>query len=133
MFKLVIQDDDATSRLMARQLAGQGFEVIETPFGEEGIEFARVYIIDLILVDDVLPDMSGFEILRQLKRFGVTAPSVFVSSAAHEPDIAAQARALGAQRVMGLPFDHAGFLQIVGDLAPAARGFGPYCARPDAG
>jgi len=126
MRALVIQDEDVLSRSMAKIVNQLGFEVVESAFGEDGLEFAQVYLFDIICVDDNLPDLSGFDILRRLRMCGCDAPTVFVSSAAHEPDVARRARALGAKALLGLPFQAAEFARIVGDLHHAARGFGPY-------
>lgn len=126
MRALVIQDDAVLSRMIARHLSAEGFEVIESDIGDEGLQFAHTYILDIILVDDHLPDMSGFEFLRRLRRFDAKTPAVFCSSAVMDPDIAAKAHACGAQRLLLFPLCLSVLAVIVGDLVPAMRGFGPY-------
>jgi DNA-binding response OmpR family regulator len=126
MRALVIQDDDGTSRILARAFAELGFDTVEVPLGEEGVAFAQAYRFDMFCVDDNLPDLSGYDVLCRIRRFDSVTPAMFVSSAAYDADIAARARASGAQGLLGLPFRAIDFARLVGDLHHAARGFGPY-------
>lgn len=133
MRALVIQDDDGTARILAKAFAALGFDVVEVPLGEEGVELAQVYQFEMLCVDDSLPDLSGFDILRRIRRFDSVTPAIFVSSAAHDVDIAARARASGAQGLLGLPFHALDFARVVGDLHHAARGFGAHGPVGDGG
>ena len=64
---LLIEDDSATARSVSLMLKSEGFNVYTTDLGEEGIDLSKVYDYDIILLDLNLPDMSGFEVLRDRK------------------------------------------------------------------
>src|SRR5258708_209948 len=65
---LVIDDDCEMADLLRQSLAPEGFELRAVHSGEEGVEQGRTTGLDLILLDVNLPGMSGFEVLRRLRR-----------------------------------------------------------------
>jgi DNA-binding response OmpR family regulator len=130
MRALVIQDDDGLARLLAQAFAAHGYAVTDTPLGEEGVDLAFFERFDVICVDDILPDMAGFDVLRRLRSFDDVTPAMFVSSALKDPDVAARARAAGAQGLLNLPFAMADLTRVLADMREATRGFGRY--EPDA-
>ncbi len=64
---LVIEDDSFLRGVLARKLKEEGFEVLEAKDGEEGLQKAQEESPDMILLDIVLPEMDGFEVLSRLK------------------------------------------------------------------
>ena len=64
---LMIEDDPATAKSIELMLTHANLNVYGTDMGEEGIDLARIYDYDLILLDLDLPDMTGHEVLRQLR------------------------------------------------------------------
>ncbi|HKC14770.1 MAG TPA: response regulator [Patescibacteria group bacterium] len=64
---LLIDDDEATAMIFATALKKEGFETEHAPNGKEGIEKARNDSPNLILLDQILPDIQGNEVLRTLK------------------------------------------------------------------
>ena len=64
---LVIDDDPTTRELVSAGLASEQINVLHARSGEHGLEAARQFKLDLILLDLGLPDQDGFEVLRQLK------------------------------------------------------------------
>ena len=64
---LVIDDEDDVRRVVEMNLRADGFEVYTSPDGYSGIEAARKYKPKLILLDVMMPDMDGLEVLRELK------------------------------------------------------------------
>lgn len=64
---LLVDDDDSILKVFGASLKAQGFEVITASNGNQGIEKAKQNMPDLILLDQVLPDIQGNEILHTLK------------------------------------------------------------------
>jgi DNA-binding response OmpR family regulator len=65
---LIIEDEKDLRFFIARALKEEGFEVIEAIDGEEGIEKAKKEKPDLILLDLLLPGISGYEVLIRIKK-----------------------------------------------------------------
>jgi twitching motility two-component system response regulator PilH len=67
--RVLVVDDSATIRaVLAKMLAQDGYEVMKAADGEIAIEMAQSQVPDLIFLDIVLPGMSGFSVLRALRR-----------------------------------------------------------------
>ena len=86
---LLIEDDSATAQGIELMLKSEGFNVYTTDLGEEGIDLGKIYDYDLILLDLNLPDMSGIEILRQIKenQYLKSAPVVVLTTADDSQEI----------------------------------------------
>ncbi len=64
---LVVDDDESLSSIIATALEKEGFTTLSAKTGRDALEKARIEAPDLILLDQVLPDISGNEVLKQLK------------------------------------------------------------------
>jgi len=64
---LIVDDDRDTLRLVGLLLQRKGYEIIAAERGTQGLEKAFQEIPDLILLDVMMPDMDGFEVLRQVR------------------------------------------------------------------
>ena len=76
---LLFEDDPTTSRSIELMLTHANLNVYCTDLGEDGIDLAKLYDYDLILLDLNLPDMSGHEVLRQLRLAKVETPILILS------------------------------------------------------
>ena len=76
---LLIEDDPATSKSIELMLGHANFNVYTTDLGEEGINLAKLYDYDLILLDLVLPDINGHVVLRQLRVARIDTPILILS------------------------------------------------------
>ncbi len=76
---LLVEDDPTTSRSIELMLTHANLNVYCTDLGEDGIDLAKLYDYDLILLDLNLPDMSGHEVLRQLRLSRVETPILILS------------------------------------------------------
>ena len=77
---LVIEDDDALRESLGRQLAEAGFGVEQAADGREGLYFAMEYPIDLAIVDLGLPEMSGLDVIREVRARGKTYPILILTA-----------------------------------------------------
>ncbi|WP_432256175.1 response regulator transcription factor CtrA [Limimaricola sp. AA108-03] len=76
---LLVEDDPTTSKSIELMLTHANLNVYATDMGEEGIDLAKLYDYDLILLDLHLPDMTGHEVLRQLRLHRVSTPILILS------------------------------------------------------
>ncbi len=85
---LVIEDEPSQVELLRYNLAKQGFDVRIAMDGEEGVEAAREDPPDLILLDWMLPNLSGIEVCRQLRRDKSTreVPIIMLTARSEERD-----------------------------------------------
>ena len=76
---LLVEDDPTTAKSIELMLTHANLNVYCTDLGEEGIDLAKLYDYDLILLDLGLPDMNGHEVLRQLRMARVETPILILS------------------------------------------------------
>jgi two-component system OmpR family response regulator len=101
---LLIEDEAKLGQFLCDGLAGAGHICEHFTDGGSGLEAAMTGDYDLIILDLMLPNMSGFDILTSLRRSRNQAP-VLVLSALGDPDKVIQALDLGAVDYMRKPFD----------------------------
>ena len=89
---LLIEDDPTTSKSIEMMLAHANLNVYSTDLGEEGIDLAKLYDYDLILLDLDLPDMTGHDVLRQLRLARIDTPILILTGA---DDTASKIRGFG--------------------------------------
>lgn len=115
---LVVEDSQDTARMMRVLLRGEGHEVTLAFDGREAIRLARASRPDVVLLDLVLPDMSGAEVVEELHRAEGPAGTTFVAVSGHGPDRIPPV--FDAQFVK--PVDHDALLAFLARLAGAAEG-----------
>jgi two-component system phosphate regulon response regulator PhoB len=112
---LVVEDDAAIRALVVELLDDAGYAVLEADCGTTALRLAQEHVPCVVLLDHVLPDMSGLDVLEQLRGQGASRhlPIMLVSGRAHQ----LVDRDHGADRVLAKPFDIDVLLQQVEYLA----------------
>ncbi len=100
---LLVEDDPTTSKSIELMLQNANLNVYATDLGEEGIDLAKLYDYDLILLDLNLPDMNGHEVLRQLRIAKVETP-ILILSGADDTENKLKGFGFGADDYMTKPF-----------------------------
>lgn len=100
---LLVEDDPSTSRSIELMLTHASLNVYCTDLGEDGIDLAKLYDYDLILLDLNLPDMSGHEVLRQLRLARVETP-VLILSGSDDTESKIKGFGFGADDYLTKPF-----------------------------
>ncbi len=77
---LIIEDETTLRESLCRQFADSGFGVEQAADGREGLYFATEYPIDLAVVDLGLPEMSGLDIIREVRAAGKTYPILILTA-----------------------------------------------------
>jgi signal transduction histidine kinase len=104
---LLVVDDDATNRdVLARRLERQGYSVAKAENGLQALEMMRGSTFDLVLLDIMMPEMDGLEVLKRLKADEeLQHIPVIMISAMSELDSAVQCIEMGAEDYLPKPFD----------------------------
>jgi two-component system cell cycle response regulator CtrA len=100
---LLVEDDPNTSKSIELMLTHANLNVYATDLGEEGIDLAKLYDYDLILLDLGLPDMNGHEVLRQLRLSKVETP-ILILSGSDDTENKIKGFGFGADDYMTKPF-----------------------------
>ena len=100
---LPVEDDPTTSRSIELMLTHANLNVYCTDLGEEGIDLAKLYDYDLILLDLNLPDINGLEVLRQLRLARVDTP-ILILTGADDTENKIKGFGFGADDYMTKPF-----------------------------
>lgn len=101
---LLIEDDTSLSKSIKMMLTSEGFIVDTTDLGEDGLEIGKIYDYDLIILDLLLPDIDGNEVLRRLRAAKIATP-ILILSGVDELDAKIKTLGFGADDYLTKPFD----------------------------
>ena len=76
---LLVEDDPITQQSIQMMLESEGMVVDTADLGEDGLEIGKLYDYDIIVLDVMLPDIDGFEVLRRLRDGRVDTPVLILS------------------------------------------------------
>lgn len=76
---LLVEDDTSVANSIVTMLRSEGFVVDTTDLGEDGLEIGKIYDYDIILLDLMLPDIDGYEVLHRLRAAKVDTPILILS------------------------------------------------------
>ncbi len=117
---LLVDDETALLRTLSMNLRARGYDVLTSENGEDALATVRQDSPDVVILDLGLPDISGVEVLRQLR--GWSAVPVIVLSARHGSDDKVEALDVGADDYVTKPF---GIDELLARLRAAVRRSGP--------
>ena len=109
---LVVDDEDIMREILEKLLTREGYHVRVAASGEEGLELARSFPFDAVIVDVMMPGMDGLTLLEELKKLDEELPTLMVTAfASVETAIAAMKR--GAFDYITKPFKNDEVLVVV--------------------
>jgi len=100
---LVVDDEPAIVQVIRDRLLGEGFQIRVAGSGEAALSAARDPL-DLIILDLMLPDLDGFDVLRRLRRQGVDLPVIILTARDDDVDVVVGLE-LGADDYVLKPFN----------------------------
>ncbi|PKU22322.1 response regulator transcription factor CtrA [Telmatospirillum siberiense] len=118
---LIVEDDPITSKSLELALRAEGMVVDATSMGEDGLEIGKLYDYDIILLDLLLPDMDGYEVLRRLRASRIETP-VLILSGLSEADKKVKGLGFGADDYLTKPFDRAELIARIQAIVRRSKG-----------
>jgi len=106
---LIVEDDKGVSRFIKKGLSEKGFGVDAVFDGEEGLYMGSTNVYDLIVLDIMLPELNGFEVLKGIRKKGILTPVLFLTAKGEKEDVV-HGLGLGADDYLVKPFAFAELL-----------------------
>ena len=100
---LLVEDDPSTAKSIEMMLKSEGYVVDLADMGEDGLEIGKLYDYDIIVLDLMLPDIDGYEVLRRMRQARIKTPILILSGLA-ELDSKVKGLGIGADDYMTKPF-----------------------------
>jgi len=118
---LLIEDDEALRQTLTIALEAEGFSVVSTADGRQGLELGLKEKADLIALDMVLPSLGGLEVCRELREKKVQTPIIMLSGIKKEEVDKVLGLELGADDYLLKPFGPREFLARVRAILRRSR------------
>jgi two-component system, cell cycle response regulator CtrA len=121
MRALVVEDDPVSARLIEQALKAENMVSEPAGCGEDGIELAKLYDFDIIVLDLRLPDIDGYEVVRRLRASKVQTPILILSGRSDPTD---KVRGLmgGADHYLTKPFNKAELIARIQAIVRRSKG-----------
>ena len=119
---LLVEDDVSSAKSIEMMLKPAGYVCDGTDLGEDGLEIGKLYDYDLIILDLMLPDMDGFEVLRRLRAAKVQTP-ILILSGLSEPDHKIMGLYYGADDYLTKPFDTDELIARIQAIVRRSKGY----------
>ncbi|MDT9199143.1 adenylate/guanylate cyclase domain-containing protein [Limnospira sp. PMC 1042.18] len=104
---LIVDDNEINRDLLARRLQKQGYDVLVASNGFEALKIMRSTALDLVLLDIMMPQMNGYQVLESLKAdLQLRHIPVIMISAVNDIDSIVRCIELGAEDYLSKPFNH---------------------------
>ena len=119
---LLVEDDLTSARGLALMLRSGGAVVDHADTGEEALELVRHYDYDIMVLDLMLPDMEGYDVVRRMRSARIEVP-VLILSGLTRPQAKVKGLALGADDFLTKPFDKAELIARMQAVVRRSKGF----------
>jgi two-component system cell cycle response regulator CtrA len=119
---LLVEDDTIVARAISLALKAAAMVVDIAETGEESLELARLYDYDIIVLDLMLPDMEGYEVVRRLRAARIETP-VLILSGLNRPQAKVRGFGMGADDYITKPFDQTELVARIQAIVRRAKGF----------
>lgn len=119
---LLVEDDTSTAKSIEMMLRSEGYICDTTDLGEDGLEIGKIYDYDLIVLDLMLPDIDGYEVLRRLRSAKVATP-ILILSGLSEPDKKVKGLGFGADDYLTKPFDKSELIARIQAIVRRSKGY----------
>lgn len=113
---LVVDDDADIREITGQNLSNNGFQVTCAKNGKDAIKVLKLVEFDLIISDLSMPDMDGFELMKELLKIKDDIPVIVVSGLGEDGCMLNMAKHLGADYTFEKPFDNNDLLKKVNEL-----------------
>jgi two-component system, cell cycle response regulator CtrA len=118
---LLVEDDAAMAASIALMLKKESFICDTTDLGEDGLEIGKLYDYDIIILDLMLPDIDGYEVLRRLRAARVRTP-ILILSGLGELDHKIKGLGFGADDFLTKPFDRRELIARIQAIVRRSKG-----------
>ena len=118
---LLVEDDKAVSDSIQLMLKSENFVVDCTELGEDGLEIGKIYDYDIIILDLMLPDIDGYEVLRRLRDARVETP-ILILSGLGELENKVKGLGFGADDYLTKPFHKQELIARVNAIIRRSKG-----------
>jgi len=118
---LLAEDDLSLARVLSLTLRSTGAVVDQADLGEEALELARHYDYDIMILDLMLPDIEGYEVVRRMRAARIEIP-VLILSGLSRPQAKVKGLGAGADDFITKPFDKAELLARLQAIVRRSRG-----------
>ena len=118
---LLVEDDPATAKSIEMMLGSAGMVADSTDLGEDGFEIGKLYDYDIIVLDLMLPDIDGMEVLRRLRDARVQTPVLILSGLA-ESEQKVRGLGTGADDYLTKPFNKEELLARIQAIVRRSKG-----------
>jgi len=119
---LLVEDDLMAARGISLMLKSGGAVVDQVDTGEEALDLVRHYDYDIIVLDLILPDIEGFEVVRRMRSARIDTPVLILSGLAR-PQAKVKGLGLGADDFITKPFDKAELLARMQAVVRRSKGY----------
>ncbi len=127
---LLIEDDASTAKSTELALASDGIICDRAEVGEEGIEIGKIYDYDIILLDLMLPDIDGYEVLLRLRSAKVKTP-ILILSGLSSTDKKIKGLCFGADDYLTKPFHKGELIARIQAIVRRSKGHSESIVRFD--